>query len=1748
MSALWLTPAAVALAAEVGLDEGPDGPLVPPLELISNGGFEDEFGVWRPIVQPGSVSSGWSRLFGEMPGFPKPPGGIRYAVTGHGRPGHADALSQRFTVPAGTASLQLTFDMFSQDWDNRGLAVDPGGLDYTVQGDNQHVRVDILTASAHPLSTTPTDIVTNLYIGLDAGPPPRPFKHYAYELGSLLSPGTSYQFRFGFVANLGGLHAGIDNVSLLATVTAPPPLSYVTNRVVVSTVAGSVPGYSNGPAATALFKSPEGICWDPTGNLFVADTMNMCIRRISTDGVVTTVAGGKAGYVDGLGTEAQFRWPTSVDADSAGNLVVADLNNGRIRSLGVDGAVRTLAGIGGYGYVDGPAKVAQFHDPIGVVFDGAGNVLIADSTNHVVRHLSVAGQVTTWAGSGEMGHRDGPGTTAQFFYPQGLALHPDGTLYVADWTWIRKVTPAGEVSTVAGDSAAGFMDGPGAQARFRRAFGIAVDEDGTLYVADRDNAALRRISPAGVVETLAGTGSRGNSDGTGRQAQFNNPAGIALAESGILYVADSGNSRVRRIEIEMPGDLPPAITGQPQDQTVTVDGTAVFTVDAAGTPPLTFQWRKDGVDLAGATSQRLSLPHIQLADAGVYTAVVSNASGAVTSRGAVLTVTPPPRGAIEFSTRAGSFVNAPVTIMSADDSWLVDGRFVAQLYAGAPGQELQPVGVPVPFRDDDGKGYITAGGTVVVPSVEAGEKAQVKMVAWLRAYGATYAETQELLLGYVGESGAITVTTGGGTQPPALLTGLQGFAISPILGLPLLPFPREGAPVVVWTANGHGYQRVYAPYLPWAQARRVAEGMIYQGKYGHLATITFAEENRFLTEHPDLGNSTASLLDHHWIGAYWSQETSIPEGAWRWVTDEPFAYANWPTPLTNGPPAGDNHVMMSAGSGDSGQFWGTDNVLTVRGYIIEYDSVIVAPPSVVSVRVEQQPASISVVFSEPMETATARDPSNYSLSGATSDPEVCAVYRMPSPNTVTLWTSIKRPGWYTLRVHGVRQAAEPKQSVDPESTILFAVNDGQVSWSLYDQAGTGGTVADILGNACYQAGQPNRRGFFSSFEFPGYENGAELIGQLRAFLFPPVTGSYRFWMYGDEACLLYLSTDDDPRQKRLIGRLDAPTGYRIYQPVSPPVTLETGRRYYLEAVYKEVDGGDGVGVAWQRPGGPEPRQGDPPISGQFLSSFTKGGFVEFVRFPTSQHLTVESGQPVDFGFTEANLDGTPPYSFRWYRDQGGALQLLSTNANFVLPWATPDDDGRRYLLQPDNAYATIFCDESNRLEAEIILHVLPDKLPPVVEWVAGTVSGTQIQVRFSEAVALPAATNLANYSLNGGPLLRSAVRQSDGRTILLETTAQTLGATYELGIRDVADMAGNPLTVETRVSFPAFAEFPGMALREVWTSTWLGTSIETLLRLPRFTGNQPSFRQVITALESPTDVTNHYGQRLSGWISPPATGDYLFAIAANDSCRLFLSRDDSAAGLALIASHDGWTNPKEWTKYPSQKSSPISLVAGGAYYFEALMVEDSGGDNLAVGWIPPNSDSIEVIGGANLRLRTDPRDVHPTLVRQPVDLLRYQYVPGVLSVDVRRATYSQGTLRFQWQRNGVDVPGATTPELFLQPSPDTGDTGARYRCLVMDAGDPSEARLVSTEAEVSVLPQDEPSPLRIQRNENGLLVTWRAEPGLRLQSSTRFRQLDWQDVPGTDGQGAMTFAPSNQAMLLRLWKSESTPSQPDPNP
>jgi hypothetical protein len=410
------------------------------------------------------------------------------------------------------------------------------------------------------------------------------------SVGSADGTGSAARFGFPFSIAVDGLDtvyvADINNHAIRK----------ITAAGVVTTLAGLAgnPGFTDGTGSVARFWGPQGVAVDASGNVYVADTANLRIRKITALGVVTTFTdtAGVKGWTSGSGLPVQFNYPPGVAVDGSGEIYVSDFYNYSIKKISTGGVITTLAGLASTaGATDGTGSAAQFDGPQGIAVDGSGSAYVADTNNHTIRKITATGVTSVFAGSaGSAGSTDGTGSAARFVSPRALAMDGGENLYVADigdglirkitsagvvstfatlldtprgvaadgfgnvyildsGNAVKKVTSAGEVTVFAGDAAStGSNDGTGTGARFKNPQALAADGAGNVYVVDTGNYTIRKITPGGVVTTLAGTaGVSGLTDGIGSGALFSYPVAVSVDGAGNLYVVDAGLILIRKI-------------------------------------------------------------------------------------------------------------------------------------------------------------------------------------------------------------------------------------------------------------------------------------------------------------------------------------------------------------------------------------------------------------------------------------------------------------------------------------------------------------------------------------------------------------------------------------------------------------------------------------------------------------------------------------------------------------------------------------------------------------------------------------------------------------------------------------------------------------------------------------------------------------------------------------------------------------------------------------------------------------------------------------------------------------------------------------------------------------------------------------------------------------------------------------------------------------------------------------------------
>lgn len=359
-----------------------------------------------------------------------------------------------------------------------------------------------------------------------------------------LTPNTTYYLR-AYASN--GFGTGYGAVVKFTTTSSTSSVLGV-----VTTFAGSgAAAFGDGTGTGAQFNNPGGMAIDAQGNIYIADTFNNRIRKMAPDGTVSTVAGnGTPGWVDDVAANAEFYAPAGLAVDSQGNIFVADYGNNRIRKIAPDGKVTTVAGNGYAAFVDGAAKdVAAFNGPAGVALDAQGNLFVADQNNNMIRKITPTGGVSLVAGTTTAGYLNitidsAKGSWGAFKHPCAIVEGPNGNLYVADRgnSAIRMITPAGVISTVAG--------GPAQTTLVGLPSGLCIDAQGNMFITDESGRVIELTAARSLYNLAGAAGTAGYADATGTAALFNQPQGIVVDATGSLFVADYNNNRIRKVVIQ----------------------------------------------------------------------------------------------------------------------------------------------------------------------------------------------------------------------------------------------------------------------------------------------------------------------------------------------------------------------------------------------------------------------------------------------------------------------------------------------------------------------------------------------------------------------------------------------------------------------------------------------------------------------------------------------------------------------------------------------------------------------------------------------------------------------------------------------------------------------------------------------------------------------------------------------------------------------------------------------------------------------------------------------------------------------------------------------------------------------------------------------------------------------------------------------------------------------------------------------
>ncbi len=566
----------------------------------------------------------------------------------------------------------------------------------------------------------------------------------------------------------------------------------INSSAVVSTAAGNgLESYSgDGNAATAAqLNSPGAVTLDAAGNLYIADTANHRVRKVTASGTITTAAGtGAPGYSGdgGPGVKAQLNSPAGLTADSDGNVYIADSGNDRIRKLLPDGTLITIAGNGNASFFGdgGPSNSASLHNPRGIYSAGGGHIYIADTGNQRIRELLPNGIITTVAGNGGQGPGGdgGPATAAQLNQPTGVTLDASGNIYIADQgnNRVRVVTPDGTISTFAGSAAYGLGDGGSATAAELNApASVAVDPTGNVYVADSGNNRVREIS-SGTISTLAGTGDccYGGDGGPAASAQLNLPMGLLVDSSGRVYVADTGNNAVRLIQPAPKGSGPTiaAIANGASNQTGAIAPGEVIVIYGRGLGPLQFAAPQIAASPGGPTGP-VQFNGVQVLIGGTPAQIIYVSAGQLSAVVPAGVTGGSVQVAVQYLGQTGSAVTVPVAI-AAPALFTLDSSGAGQALAingngtlngsdhpAVPGSTVTLFLTGAPSQFQSGPLSVIIGGqqATITDLTRAASAPGVTAISVQTPFGPSTVMSVPMVLqvGSISSPGGVTLTVGG---------------------------------------------------------------------------------------------------------------------------------------------------------------------------------------------------------------------------------------------------------------------------------------------------------------------------------------------------------------------------------------------------------------------------------------------------------------------------------------------------------------------------------------------------------------------------------------------------------------------------------------------------------------------------------------------------------------------------------------------------------------------------------------------------------------------------------------------------------------------------------------------------------------------------------------------------------------------------------------------------------------------------
>jgi hypothetical protein len=554
-------------------------------------------------------------------------------------------------------------------------------------------------------------------------------------------------------------------------------------------------------------------------------------------------------------------------------------------------------------------------------------------------------------------------------------------------------------------------------------------------------------------------------------------------------------------------------------------------------------------------------------------------------------------------------------------------------------------------------------------------------------------------------------------------------------------------------------------------------------------------------------------------------------------------------------------------------------------------------------------------------------------------------------------------------------------------------------------------------------------------------------------------GSYRFGVAKDDGCRV--TTGPVPGDTNLVLGVSPSNGEFTFD-----FLVETNGLYPFRLVYYEGNGG--AGVEWYAVN---------LVTGERTLINNTNSTIKAYRTISGMPnpVTITKQPPAALTWpannratltVEATAPGvTYPYVLMYQWQKNGVDIPSATRPAYTTPILTMSDSATYKCVVTLPGY------ESTNT-ANIQLTVVQDVTPPTVVKVIGSKTFDTVTVSFSEPVEPSSAQTTSNYSLTGDLTIFGAIVDDTGTNVVLSTSPQTQGNTYTLTVNGVKDRAN--LNANVTQTFQTFSIVPGYLVREVYTGITGGSTVDLLTGSTKFLNNQPDVVGAVALFETPSNYADNYGQRVWGYIVAPEDGSYTFYIASDDSSELWLSTDESPLNKIPIATVNGNTGSREWTKYESQTSAPIILQKGNRYYIEALHKEGTGSDNLAVAWTLPSqaglTNSTNVILSANIAALGNPETTTLQITQQPTNMTAVQNRQVTFQIAANGSSELGTNVIYQWQREGTNIAGANNASYTLRLA-QLGDSGARFKCVAILGG-----KMLSSDEAVLTVTADKEAP------------------------------------------------------------------------